>query len=115
MAVVICRATTDPPGVRPPPTSTHAASASVGAITGTSTAAGQAFNGLAGVAPVADPNAQATRAGLIAQYNNILKQIDTTSQDSSFNGINLLDGATLKLVFNETGKSTLHINGVTFH
>ena len=34
-------------------------------------------------------------------------QINTTAQDSSFNGINLLNGDTLKLVFNETGKSTL--------
>ena len=51
---------------------------------------------------MADPNAQATRAGLIAQYNNILQQIDTTSQDSSFNGINLLEGDTLNLTFDET-------------
>ena len=62
-----------------------------------------------------DPNSQATRAGLIAQYNNILKQIDTTSQDSSFNGINLLQGDTLNLTFDETGKSTLAIQGVTFN
>ena len=54
---------------------------------------------------MADPNAQATRAGLIAQYNNILQQIDTTSRDSSFNGINLLEGDTLNLTFDETGKS----------
>ena len=58
------------------------------------------------------PSAQATRAGLISQYNNILSQITTTSQDSSFNGINLLNGDTLKLVFNETGTSTLSITGV---
>ena len=64
---------------------------------------------------MADPNAQATRAGLIAQYNNILQQIDTTSQDSSFNGINLLEGDTLNLTFDETGKSTLAIQGVTFN
>jgi flagellin len=65
--------------------------------------------------PVEDPVAQATRSGLVDQYNNILAQIDTTSQDSSFNGVNLLNGDTLKLVFNETGKSTLSINGVTFN
>ncbi|HEY3793968.1 MAG TPA: flagellin, partial [Bradyrhizobium sp.] len=52
---------------------------------------------------------------LIAQYNNILQQIDTTSQDSSFNGINLLEGDTLNLTFDETGKSTLAIQGVTFN
>ena len=49
------------------------------------------------------------------QYNNVIAQITTTSQDSSFNGINLLNGDDLKLTFNETGKSTLNITGVTFN
>jgi hypothetical protein len=66
-------------------------------------------------APVADVNAQATRANLVTQYNNVLAQINTTAQDSSFNGVNLLNGDQLKLVFNETGKSTLDITGVTFN
>src|SRR3984957_7021481 len=66
-------------------------------------------------APIADSAAQATRSGLVTQYNNILQQINTTSQDSSFNGVNLLNGDQLKLVFNETGKSTLNIAGVTFN
>ena len=48
------------------------------------------------------------------QYNNIITQITTTSQDSSFNGINLLNGDDLKLTFDETGKSTLNVQGVTF-
>jgi len=65
--------------------------------------------------PIQDAVAQAARSNLVLQFNNILAQIDTTSQDSSFNGINLLNGDTLKLVFNETGKSTLNINGVTFN
>jgi flagellin-like hook-associated protein FlgL len=64
--------------------------------------------------PVADVNAQTTRANLVTQYNNIIEQIKTTAQDASFNGVNLLGGDTLKLVFNETGKSTLSIQGVTF-
>jgi flagellin len=66
-------------------------------------------------APIADPIAQATRSSLVTQYNNVLQQINTTSQDSSFNGVNLLNGDQLKLVFNETGKSTLNIAGVTFN
>jgi hypothetical protein len=66
-------------------------------------------------APVADANAQAARASLVAQYNNILQQINTTAQDSSFNGVNLLNGDQLKLVFDETGKSSLNITGVTFN
>ena len=49
------------------------------------------------------------------QYNDIITQITTTSQDASFNGINLLNGDNLKLTFNETGKSTLNIQGVTFN
>jgi flagellin len=65
--------------------------------------------------PVADTVAQTTRANLVSQYNNILAQIDTTSQDSSFNGVNLLNGDQLKLVFDETGKSSLNITGVTYN
>ena len=45
----------------------------------------------------------------MTQYNDIITQITTTSQDASFNGINLLNGDNLKLTFNETGKSTLNI------
>ncbi len=57
---------------------------------------------------------QNARAGLVLQYNKIIEQIVTTSQDASFNGVNLLAGDTLKLVFNETGKSVLNIQGVNF-
>jgi flagellin len=94
-----------------------AASSTIGAIGGTAvTTSGQAFNGIVGPqAPVVDPSSQATRANLVAQYNNVLTQINTTAQDASFNGVNLLNGDTLKLVFNETGKSTLNIQGVTFN
>jgi flagellin-like hook-associated protein FlgL len=64
--------------------------------------------------PVADAASQTIRANLVSQYNNVIQQITTTSQDASFNGINLLNGDDLKLTFNETGKSTLNIQGVTF-
>jgi flagellin len=66
-------------------------------------------------APVADVSAQGVRSNLVTQYNNILAQITTTSQDASFNGVNLLAGDQLKLTFNETGKSTLNITGVNFN
>jgi flagellin len=66
-------------------------------------------------AAVADAASQTIRANLVSQYNNVIAQITTTSQDSSFNGINLLNGDNLKLTFNETGKSTLNIQGVTFN
>jgi len=67
------------------------------------------------VAAVPDPVSQNARATLVSQYNQILTQITTTAQDASFNGINLLDGNSLKLIFDETGKSTLTIAGVTFN
>jgi flagellin len=65
--------------------------------------------------PTADPASQAIRSSLVSQYNNIITQITTTSQDASFNGINLLNGDNLNLTFNETGKSTLNITGVTYN
>jgi flagellin len=96
-------------------TTNDAASATIGAIGGTATATGSAFNGLTADAPVEDPASQATRTNLVAQYNNVLQQINTTAQDSSFNGVNLLNGDTLNLTFDETGASKLAITGVTFN
>ena len=66
------------------------------------------------VAAVPDAVSQTARATLVSQYNQVIQQIKTTAQDASFNGINLLDGNSLKLIFNETGKSTLTIAGVSF-
>ena len=98
-------------------TTNNAASETIGAITGTATATGQAFAGVTagGPAPVADPNSQTTRASLVSQYNQVLAQINTTSQDASFNGINLLNGDTLNLTFDETGASKLVIQGSTLN
>jgi len=92
--------------------STLGSAAAGGAIGGTVTSA---LTFSTASAPISDANAQATRAGLVAQYNNILQQINTTAQDSSFNGVNLLNGDQLKLVFDETGKSSLNITGVTYN
>jgi flagellin len=103
-------------------TTNDAASSTIGTISGSAaTAANSAFYNASTSAPyvagspVVDPNSQATRANLVSQYNNVLAQINTTAQDASFNGVNLLNGDTLKLVFNETGRSTLSITGVTFN
>ena len=78
-------------------------------IKGTTTATAGTVN-----PAVADAASQAIRANLVSQYNGIIAQISTTAQDASFNGINLLNGDTLKLTFNETGKSSLSVQGVTF-
>jgi hypothetical protein len=91
------------------------AAANTIAISGTDTATLVTPTGGSAGKPVADAGSQAIRSSLVAQYNNIIAQITTTSQDSSFNGINLLNGDTLKLTFNETGKSTLSIAGVTYN
>ena len=94
-------------------TTNDAASSTIGAVTVGATPGSATFG--AATAPVADPASQTIRANLVSQYNNIITQITTTSQDSSFNGINLLNGDNLKLTFNETGKSTLNVQGVTFN
>jgi flagellin len=86
--------------------------ASGGAIGGTITSA---LTFSTASAPIADASAQSVRGNLVSQYNDILAQISTTSRDASFNGVNLLGGDTLKLTFNETGKSTLSITGVNFN
>jgi flagellin-like hook-associated protein FlgL len=92
--------------------STLGSSAAGGAIGGTLTTA---LTFSTASAPTADAVAQTARSNLVNQYNNILNQIDSTSQDSSFNGVNLLNGDQLKLVFDETGKSSLNITGVTYN
>jgi flagellin len=84
------------------------------ALSGTGTFALVTPAGGAAGKPLADASSQAIRSSLVSQYNNIITQITTTAQDASFNGINLLNGDDLKLTFNETGKSTLNIKGVTY-
>ena len=95
-------------------TTNDAASSTIGAVTYTATGGGTATFGTV-AAPVADANSQAIRAGLVNQYNGVITQITNTAQDASFNGINLLNSDVLKLTFNETGKSTLSITGVTYN
>jgi flagellin-like hook-associated protein FlgL len=90
------------------------AAANTIAISGTDTAALVTPTGGSAGQPLADAASQTIRANLVSQYNNVIQQITTTAQDASFNGINLLNGDDLKLTFNETGKSTLNIAGVTF-
>jgi flagellin-like hook-associated protein FlgL len=95
-------------------TTNDAASSTIGVVAYPGAGTGTLTFG-AVVPPVADAASQTIRANLVAQYNNVITQITTTAQDSSFNGINLLNGDDLKLTFNETGKSTLTIKGVTFN
>jgi flagellin-like hook-associated protein FlgL len=57
----------------------------------------------------------ATRTTLQGNFNNILTQIDQLAGDSSYNGVNLLNGDNLKVLFNENGTSSLTITGVNFN
>jgi len=107
------QAVIDPAGFMTITTANDAASSTIGAISGTAADTGNLFAGLTPTDPVQNFASQSSRSGLIAQYNNIIDQITTMSQDASFNGVNLLGGDQLKLVFNETGKSTLNIQGTT--
>ncbi|MEI6574334.1 MAG: flagellin [Alphaproteobacteria bacterium] len=55
-----------------------------------------------------------TRKSLASQFDEILKQIDQTIQDASYNGINLLQGGDLKVTFNETGTSSVTVKSVNY-
>jgi flagellin len=63
-------------------------------------------------ATIATPST--ARSNLQQQYNDILTQIDALAGDASYNGINLLNGDDLKVVFNEDGSSSQSITGVDF-
>ncbi len=56
-----------------------------------------------------------TRTTLQGNYNALLSQIDQLAGDASYNGVNLLNGDNLKVLFNEIGTSSLTISGVTFN
>jgi len=56
----------------------------------------------------------ATRTSLATQFDSIRTQIDQLAGDSGYNGVNLLGGDNLKVVFNEKGTSSQSISGVKF-
>jgi flagellin-like hook-associated protein FlgL len=55
-----------------------------------------------------------TRTSLATQYDAIRTQIDQLAADSGYNGVNLLNGDNLKVVFNEKGTSSQSISGVKY-
>lgn len=55
----------------------------------------------------------ATRTGLATQFDQIRTQIDQLAADSTYNGVNLLTGGSLNVVFNETGTSSFTVTGAT--
>ena len=58
-----------------------------------------------------EPQVNESRQKLAAQFDSILAQIDKVANDSSYKGVNLLQGNDLKVVFNEDRSSDLVIEG----
>jgi len=92
-------------------TSTSGADLTIAGSSGVLTAFGLTAGTQSATATVNTANS--TRTSLEADYTAILSQIDQLATDTSYNGINLLNGDNLKVVFNESGSSSLTISGVT--
>ncbi len=89
---------------------------SAAAATGPSTAATLTFLGLtAGAVSRTTTTTNTTRETLSKQFDDLRTQIDQLAGDAGYNGINLLNGDSLKVQFNEKNTSSLTITGVTFN
>lgn len=54
------------------------------------------------------------RTSFASQFDDLRTQISQLAGDASFNGVNLLNGDSLTVNFNEDGSSNLSVSGVTF-
>lgn len=54
------------------------------------------------------------RQSLLTQFNSLLTQLDQAATDSGYNGINLLNGDSLKLDFNADGSSSITVQAKDF-
>ena len=96
-----------------------AAAAKTAAGTGTSnTKIGfAAADAAVGTSTITSSNiTSAVRSNLIQQFNDLRAQIDQLAKDASYNGINLLQGDRLSIIFNEktgTNQTKLDIQGST--
>jgi flagellin len=66
-------------------------------------------NGGTGLSNTQTIGGNAVRKNLITEFNELRAQLDKLADDSSFNGVNLLRGDTLKLIFNESNTSSIDI------
>ena len=66
-------------------------------------AVAEAFGSINSTTPIAArrPSTARVRTELEEQYNVLLTQINDLAEDASFNGVNLLDGNDLNVIFNE--------------
>jgi flagellin len=86
-------------------------------ISGAATGSGAGTVGIAAATTngtASAPTPDASRTNYQSQFNDILTQIDSLAKDASYNGVNLLAGDDLKVVFNERATSSLTISGVSF-
>lgn len=85
-------------------------------IAGAAAATGAAGFGIAtsGTQGTNGETLTSARASYANDYNDLRTQIDQLASDASFNGINLLNGDSLTVKFNEDGTSKLDISGVTY-
>jgi flagellin len=84
----------------------------IGGTAGTLAALGLSAGTVDGQPAVAaGPNPK--RADLVDTYNDLLLQITAITRDAGFNGVNLLNGDNLSVLFNEDGSSSLDIAGVS--
>ncbi|MFN0264141.1 flagellin [Tepidamorphus sp. 3E244] len=72
------------------------------------------FASTAGTAATTTTVTNPKRDEFVETYNDLLTQIDDLAKDAGFNGVNLLSGDDLSVLFNEDGSSNLDITGVTF-
>ena len=81
---------------------------------GTNTEGGTGAAASYSIDAVAAGSENTDRTSLATQFDELRTQIDQLALDSSFNGVNLLDGDSLTVTFNEDSTSFLGIAGVTF-
>jgi flagellin len=55
------------------------------------------------------------RTSLAKQFESLKEQMDQLVKDTGYNGVNLLNGDTLKVLFNETNTTFTNIAGVVFN
>jgi flagellin len=83
-------------------------------VGGTATAPEKAQFGLVN-GTTAGGSLNSSRSTLAAQFDTLRTQIDALAADAGFDGVNLLNGGSLKITLNETGTTSLSVTGVTFN
>ncbi len=94
-------------------TTTAATASQSFTMAGSATGVGQPFTTTTSTSPTRGGTGADSRDNLVSQYNSLLTQINSLAKDAGFNGINLLAGDTLSLIFNETNTSRIDIAGTS--